>query len=218
MLFRSIDDPSQNVIYINSQYTKNGISLFTTLAHEGYPGHMFQSVSTAITYKNDGITPLSGIAHFGGFTEGYATYVEFLSYDYAKEAAANIANEDNYALYYDYLSYNRSICLNLYSILDIMIHYEGAGIEEIRPYLAKIGIKQDADIQTIYDYIVMEPGTYITYFGGYLKILECKNLAKDCMGKTYSDKAFHDLLLRMGPMNFEEIKKAIRSEIGRAHV
>ncbi len=206
-----IDDPKQNIIYVNSQYTQKGINLFTTLAHEGFPGHMYQSISSALHYKNSGIHSLSGIAHFGGYTEGYATYVEFNSYQYAKEVAKKLTSDDQYSLYYDYLSYNRSICLNLYSILDIMIHYEGAGIEEIRPYLAKIGIKQDADIQEIYNYIVMEPGTYITYFGGYLKILECKNLAKDCLEDHYTDKKFHTILLNTGPMNFEEIRKAIRS-------
>ena len=91
-----------------------------------------------------------------------------------------------------------------------MIHYENATPAEIRPYLYKIGITRDEDIQTIYDYIVMEPGTYITYYGGYLKILECKNLAKESWGDAYTDKAFHQMLLEVGPQSFENLKKYIR--------
>lgn len=205
-----VDDPTRNVIYINRSQTPEGISLFTTLAHEGFPGHLYQSVTTARALASANLPSLSGIAQFGGYTEGYATYVEFLSYDYAKKAAAELTGSDEASLYYDYLYYNRSICLNLYSIIDIMIHYENATPAEIRPYLYKIGITRDEDIQTIYDYIVMEPGTYITYYGGYIKILECKNLAKECWGDTYTDKTFHQMLLEVGPQSFEHLKKYIR--------
>lgn len=205
-----VDDPTRNVIYINRSQTPQGISLFTTLAHEGFPGHLYQSVTTARALASANLPSLSGIAQFGGYTEGYATYVEFLSYDYAKNAAAQLTGNEEASLYYDYLYFNRSICLNLYSIIDIMIHYENATPAEIRPYLYKIGITRDEDIQTIYDYIVMEPGTYITYYGGYIKILECKNLAKECWGDAYSDKAFHQVLLKLGPQSFENIKKYIR--------
>lgn len=207
-----IDDPTQNVIYINRSQTPEGITLFTTLAHEGFPGHLYQSVATANFLAAAGLPSLSGISYFGGYTEGYATYVELLSYEYAKQAAANMTGNEDLSLYYEYLYYNRRICLNLYSILDIMIHYENASIGDIRPYLYKIGITRDEDIRTVYNYIVMEPGTYITYYGGYIKILECKNLAKDCWGDEYSDKAFHALLLELGPQSFDNIKKAIRQK------
>lgn len=205
-----VDDPTRNVIYINRSQTPEGISLFTTLAHEGFPGHLYQSVTTAKALASANLPSLSGVASFNGYTEGYATYVEFLSYDYAKKAAAELTGSEEASLYYDYLYFNRSICLNLYSIIDIMIHYENATPAEIRPYLYKIGITRDEDIQAVYDYIVMEPGTYITYYGGYLKMLECKNLAKECWGDAYSDKAFHQMLLEAGPQNFENIKKYIR--------
>ena len=61
----------------------------------------------------------------------------------------------------------------------------------------------------------MEPGTYITYYGGYLKILECRNLAMECWGDAYSDKKFHQILLEAGPQSFENIKKLIR-QLGNA--
>ena len=172
--------------------------------------HLYQAVTSASSLTSANLPSLSGISYFGGYTEGYATYVEFLSYDYAKKAAKELTGNDSASLYYDYLYYNRRICLNLYSILDIMIHYDNATPADIRPYLYKIGITQEEDIQTIYHYIVMEPGTYITYFGGYLKILECRNLAMDCWGDQYSNQAFHKLLLELGPLDFESLKKEIR--------
>ena len=205
-----IDNSKQNIIYINRSQTPEGVSLFTTLAHEGFPGHLYQAVTSSNALSMAKLPSLSGIAYFGGYTEGYATYVEFLSYEYAKKAAAEISGTEDASLYYDYLAYNRKICLNLYSILDIMIHYENAAPADIRPYLYKIGITNDADIETIYNYIVMEPGTYITYFGGYLKIMECRNLAMECWGEKYTNEDFHRLLLELGPMDFESIRKRIR--------
>lgn len=205
-----VDNSQQNIIYVNRSQTPEGVSLFTTLAHEGFPGHLYQAVTSSNALASAKLPSLSGIAYFGGYTEGYATYVEFLSYEYAKKAAADLSGNEDASLYYDYLSYNRKICLNLYSILDIMIHYENAAPADIRPYLYKIGITDDEDIQTIYNYIVMEPGTYITYFGGYLKIMECRNLAMECWGEDYTDQDFHQLLLELGPMDFESIRKRIR--------
>ena len=208
-----VDDLKHNIIYINHAQTKEGLSLFTTLAHEGFPGHLYQAVTSGRSLSAIHLPSLSGVTYYGGFLEGYATYVEFLSYDYAKKAAAQLSLNDQSSLYYDYLMYQRRICLNLYSILDIMIHYEGATCNDIAPFLKRIGITDAEALQSIYDYIATEPATYIKYYGGYLKILECKNLAKDVWGEHYNESAFHDTLLKYGPVDFFSLKNAIKAEI-----
>ena len=38
-----IDDPSRNTIYINNGYSDSTEDLYTTLAHEGFPGHLYQT-------------------------------------------------------------------------------------------------------------------------------------------------------------------------------
>ena len=206
------DDTTHNVIYINHAQTPEGLSLFTTLAHEGFPGHLYQSVTCAHALSSYSLPSLSGITYYGGYLEGYATYIEFLSYDYAKQAAARLSLNDQSSYYYDYLMYQRRICLNLFSILDIMIHYEGAGCDDIAPFLRRIGITDEQNIANIYNYIATEPATYVKYFGGYLKILECKNLAKDVWGDHYNDQAFHATLLKYGPVDFFSLKNAIKAE------
>ena len=40
----AIDNLTENVIYINNGQTASGLNLYTTLAHEGYPGHLYQTV------------------------------------------------------------------------------------------------------------------------------------------------------------------------------
>ena len=65
-----IDNISDNTIYINTKDTSDRLSLFTTLAHEGYPGHLYQTVYCHQYWKNQQITPLRSILYYGGFTEG----------------------------------------------------------------------------------------------------------------------------------------------------
>lgn len=204
------DDSTRNVIYVNNSQTPIGISLFTTLAHEGFPGHLYQSVTSANALKDAGLPSLSGTVAFPGYTEGFATYVEFLSYEYAKNTATQLTGSEDADLYYDYLLYNRRICLCLYAIMDIMIHHENAGTKELRPYMARIGITKDCDIEAVYDYILSEPGTYVTYYGGYLKILECRHLAMEHWGENFTNKAFHRLLLEQGPQSFPCIREQIK--------
>ena len=38
-----IDTGSPNLIYLNPDSRLRGIELYTTLAHEGFPGHLYQS-------------------------------------------------------------------------------------------------------------------------------------------------------------------------------
>ena len=39
-----VDAFENNVIYINEKNALSGIDLYTTLAHEGFPGHLYQTV------------------------------------------------------------------------------------------------------------------------------------------------------------------------------
>lgn len=70
---------SHNVIYINPRSHYEGFELFTTLAHEGFPGHLYQTTTTSAS----GCAPIRSILNYPGYVEGWATYVEMLSYSYA---------------------------------------------------------------------------------------------------------------------------------------
>ena len=39
-----LGDSDNNVIYINRRNSPQGLELYTTLAHEGFPGHLYQTV------------------------------------------------------------------------------------------------------------------------------------------------------------------------------
>ena len=133
-----IDDMAENTIYINRLDTAEGLSLFTTLAHEGYPGHLYQTVYSGSYLRSIGASPLRSILSYGGYTEGWATYTELLSYDYAIRLTKDMHPETE-ALYLAEKQ-NRQIQLCLYSILDIFIHYKGAPYERDCEILSPIAI------------------------------------------------------------------------------
>ena len=42
-LIPALDNTEENIIYINNGHISDDLSLYTTLAHEGYPGHLYQT-------------------------------------------------------------------------------------------------------------------------------------------------------------------------------
>lgn len=199
-----LDDTSSNAIYINEKSTPAGLELYTTLAHEGYPGHMYQSVyhnRVIMQQEACGSTNVRELLWYGGYLEGWALYVEFLSYDYASQLYTE-QEETELAAAVQLNKHDRSLQLCLYSILDIMIHYENASYSQIRRLLNTFGITDEASVEAIYEYIVEEPANYLKYYLGYLEILKLQEQAKALWGDTYSDYAFHTFFLECGPASF----------------
>lgn len=198
-----LDDFSSNVIYLNPNRDYNRLELFTTLAHEGYPGHLYQCVYN--NNKNASKNPIRSLLSYNGYTEGYALYVELLSYDYAAELALN-AGETEAAQYYQLLKTDRKIQLCLYSLMDVSIHYDGADYSKIESFLFAMGVKKPNVCHSIYEYIAEEPANYLKYYLGYLEILSLKEKASEEWGGSYTDYSFHQFYLDAGPSDFQTLK------------
>ncbi len=202
-----IDDITENAIYINEKDTPDGLELYTTLAHEGYPGHLYQTVYYQLCQQNNRTNPARNLLHYGGYTEGWALYAEMLSYEYAKEyMAENIDTghiSDDSLLFIDAMKRNRSIQLCLYALMDIEIHYNGADYESVHQALSKFGITEPQITRSIYDYIVEEPVNYPKYYVGFLEFELLKEAAKETWDEDYSDMRFHQAILETGPCPFD---------------
>ena len=188
-----IDDYSHNSIYINETTDTTNISYFTTLAHEGFPGHLYQTV---MTYES-GIEPVRSILNYSGFVEGWATYVEFQSYHYA-------GLDDDVATI---LELNQDATLSLYASTDIGIHYEGWTLEDTKKFWNNYGITNDDAIESIFELIVEEPTHYLKYYIGFLKFEELKKETSLKNIKNYNDKSFHQAVLSIGPAPFDIVDK-----------
>ncbi len=198
-----LDAYEENVIYINEGDEPDDLTLYTTLAHEGYPGHLFQTTSFYQEIEDGTYHPARALLHYPGYTEGYATYAEFLSYDYAKSHGDST--------YIEAMCLNRRLHLALYSMLDICIHYYGYDNEDTYECLAAFGIEDRQAAGEIYEYIVNSPANYLSYFVGYLEVLECRELAEACWKDAYSVQNFHRFFLAIGPAPFTLIKEQIRA-------
>lgn len=121
----AIDNTSENVIYINKGHITDNLSLFTTFAHEGYPGHLYQNVYYASLHPN----PIRCVLNYGGYTEGWATYSEMMSYYFStltKEQATLFQR-------------NSSVILGLYALADMGIHYDGWKLADAAAFSTLMG-------------------------------------------------------------------------------
>ncbi len=202
-----IDDASENIIYINPLDTADGLTLFTTLAHEGYPGHLYQTVYHQNYLQAANACPLHSILQYGGYVEGWAMYVELNSYDYAIRLTKDAHPETESRYLAEKL--NRQIQLCLYSLLDIIIHYEGASFERVNTILSAIGFTDEENIRNIYEYIIEEPCNYPKYYLGYLEIEALKRNAKTLWGDSYTPYRFHTFMLNNGPADFRTLDRLL---------
>lgn len=188
-----IDDYSRNSIHISADYDTTSLDYFTTLAHEGFPGHLYQTV---MSYES-GQTPARCLTNCSGYIEGWATYVEMLSYQYA-DIDPNIAFV---------MQKDQSAMLSLYASTDLGIHYDGWTLEDTITFWKDYGIENDSVVKQIYEYIVGEPGNYLQYYVGYLEFLNLKESAMEKYGSEFNEVAFHQALLDIGSAPFAIIEK-----------
>ena len=200
-----IDDLQHNTIYLNEPNITDDLTLYTTLAHEGYPGHLYQTVYSQSFLNQQNASSIRSLLHYGGFVEGWAVYVENLSYGYAAELTKN----EETAAYIEACRLNRNLHLCLYSYMDIAIHYDGATPEQIGRFLENLGLGQHTNAEAIYEYLVEEPCNYLKYYLGYLEFLSLKQQAEELWGTDYSDYRFHKFVLETGPSDFRSLGELV---------
>lgn len=193
-----IDDISHNRIYINDAKNDTDIYYFTTLAHEGYPGHLYQTICTS----SYGAPEVLSLLNYPGYTEGWATYTEMQSFYYAG------LDPDLASL----LQHNQAATLSLYATADIGIHYFGWKKEKIAAFWSEYGVDDTATVKRITDLILEEPGNYLKYYVGYLKFCQMREqLALE--NKSFSVSAFHEAILRTGPSPFSVLEETVRDQL-----
>ena len=193
-----IDDISHNRIYINDAKNDTDIYYFTTLAHEGYPGHLYQTICTS----SYGAPEVLSLLNYPGYTEGWATYTEMQSFYYAG------LDQDLASL----LQHNQAATLSLYATADIGIHYFGWEKEKNAAFWSEYGVDDTATVKRITDLILEEPGNYLKYYVGYLKFRQMREqLALE--NKSFSVSAFHEAILRTGPSPFSVLEETVRDQL-----
>lgn len=186
-----IDDLNNNPIYINKSMTSDGVQDFATLAHEGFPGHLYQTTY----FNNQEVSSIRHLCSFDGYTEGWGTYAELYSYGIA--GLSDAAEELNVI--------NTTYGFAIYCLVDIGVNYEGWSRQETMEFLEEKGITgKDAD--TIYETMVEQPAVYLAYYFGYLEFMDMREDAQERLGDRFSMKEFHEFILKTGPAQFEIVR------------
>ena len=188
-----IDTGSPNLIYLNPDSRLRGIELYTTLAHEGFPGHLYQSQF----FLSKDHPAVRHTLNMGGYVEGWATYIESYAYLYGSE------NQQLGRLHW----LSRAMNLCLYSLLDIGIHYYGWTCEKAAKYLENFGVSDRAVCREIFQIIVEDPANYLKYYGGCLKFMDLKEEAS--RQEDFHPIDFHEKVLETGPCQFPILEKYV---------
>ena len=175
-----IDALMQNTIRINRSSTADGIELYTTLAHEGYPGHLYQTVysslvcDTQIRRQFASCSPTADMWRAGRtIPNGFPMNMPHRSLRKRKATwAAPIP-----WLLCTLLAQRHDLQINLFCLLDLSLHYYGAEESELLRSLESFGLSEEQS-ERVYDYLRTAPAVYLKYYVGYLEMNALKKRAE----------------------------------------
>lgn len=191
------DKFDSNIIIVN----KGGIhgDLGVTIAHEGYPGHMLQSLYTRAHTDHPYLYLFDSI----GYAEGWAQYCE------------------NYAMKYysdnsDLVTYcqvtNEADCL-ITARCDIGIHCEGWNIEDCVRLFSKLGMSvSSSSFREYYNLLQSDPNYSTKYGCGFVNTGIIMSKMKNEFPAA-SDKDIHTAYLNSLTGTFEQIEDHMRKEL-----
>jgi uncharacterized protein (DUF885 family) len=182
-----IDDYKQNVVYLNQSDDYDLTECFSTIAHEAYPGHLYQNAY----FLSQDPALFRRVVSVGGYSEGWGTYAEKYSYQLAgmSDETAQLNGENLIA----------TLCL--YAKADINVNYYDWSRKKLTAFLKDYGFDA-SQASVVYDSVVAEPVSYMQYTLGYLEINELRTKAENALGEQFSLKEFHKYYLGTGAVPF----------------
>lgn len=198
-----IDSTKDNIIYINKSRVDSN-ELFSTLAHEGYPGHLYQTNYFLTTNPS----PLRTFLHCAGYDEGWGTYAQLYSYNFIE--FKNVDEQTTKQLRQLYRD-NDLLSLSLSSLCDLYVNYKNYDENALANYLQTYGIDKDG-AQNLYRYVIENPTTYLSYSIGYYELDQLKQTMSDSLGKAFKISDFHEAVLNVGSCNFSILRQEIEKE------
>lgn len=172
---------------------------FTLLAHEGLPGHLYQT-----NYMMQNISePFRQNAGIIGYSEGWASYVELISLSYLEGRIS----PDVILLEQCYMIFENC----LYALCDIGIHYEGWDEEDLEWFLDDYISMQNTD--PIFEQLVGEPAAFQAYYMSSIQMIDLRRQAQNSLGGRFDVKEFHEVLLSGGDVPFSVLRDKVEAYI-----
>lgn len=190
-LLPAVDHYKENTILTNpSQETD-----MMTLAHEGYPGHMFQ-----YTYQYDlGTIPLfQMVIEPIGYAEGWSTSAEYSVAKRCDIFGAADATVDQL---------NERLTDAIIVIAGLLVNGKGVSKEKMTEYLAEWNLDSYADI--VYEIAVNQPIYLFKYEMGFCQQYSITERCREIF--NFNDKDFYTEYLSWGPSYFDLLEPKLVS-------
>ncbi len=179
------EEHTKEKMILNGDFTEDD---YSTIAHEGYPGHMYQKQY----YKEQEQPLIRSLMDYSGYTEGWANYVQYYTTKYALKPEVAKANDSMERLNYALLL-----------MIDLMINYDGQTQADLQQYLSMFG-----DTNEIYTTLAVTPGIFAEYYVGGQKFID--------LAEAYDDvdaKKFHEAILNIGPAPFSIVESYVEKAL-----
>lgn len=194
-----VDDMRDNVIKINGNNVSDVIDLYTTLAHEGFPGHLYQTnyyIQQQPSLLRTQLTMMGYQEGWGMFAEGQALHVSGLS-EYAS----------------GYQKINIELNYVLSAAVDLGVNGLGWSTKDVSKYLDRLDLNGSI-AKDLYDFATLQPGTILPYGVGIAMFELLENKAKNALGNDFDQKAFNEVLLNDGNRPFEVVEDDVNAYCG----
>ena len=200
----AIDGTANRQIRVNTSSdaaSVDSLDVFGTVAHEGFPGHMFQ---TAYAYEKLSDPWRKALADFSGYQEGYATYVELMAPQYLEDIPDDVVTLQQQNAIFNF-------CVT--ALADIGIHYEGWNEAQVKAYLRQYGVDWEQGGEEAFRQIQSNPGAFLPYYVGYMEFAALREQAETALGDAFDEVAFHEAILQSGSAYFDIVKRNVEAYI-----
>ncbi|MCL1846884.1 MAG: DUF885 domain-containing protein [Coriobacteriia bacterium] len=190
-LMAPVDDLTENRMKYYPQNIRDHYDLGKTLAHESFPGHLYQ-------YNYFGLTnphPIEMLVDSTAYAEGYAVYSEYYALLYMGFTA-----EEAQAIYaFDLLM------RVLQARLDLGVNYEGWDVWDMEAFLDGWGMGDYAE--ELFCNIAASPTVSVPYGLGPLEFFWMLRSAQSILGDAFDLKEFHAAILDNGGVHQTLLEK-----------
>lgn len=193
-----VDNYKENVIKVNGDNISDKTTLFTTLAHEGFPGHCYQFTYYYATNPN----PIRSTFFPLGYVEGWAMYAETLALD--------TSGLDQMTQELDQV--NLEIVYMTETLMDLGINGLGWTLEETKSELGSVGLSEEY-VTEYYESMYDQPCRLTAYGAGMAEMLRLRDKAESTLGSSFDIVSYNEVILQNGPRKYEQVEQDINDYI-----
>lgn len=186
----ALDGYHHNIILTNPKDQEH--YSMSTLAHEGFPGHMYQFV---YQYNLGTIPKFQLMIESNGYAESWSTNSEWNIAQINTQYGADLAMATFLNEYFGNI---------LVTICSLKVNGQGASLKDIKSYLSKWGL--DSYAKDFYDYAIDMPIYFFKYTGGFCELFDLTN--RCCKGDKV---AFFKEYLHWGPSYFDLLNERMEA-------